>query len=79
MIRPSKGTVETLLSDIGGAASGNQSFDLWVPNDLTLRGRPACTDIAMTIVLDKVRTMGFEPDGFVQTKNGRVYKYKAKI
>jgi hypothetical protein len=77
MNKPSNSTVESLLSQIDGLASNSdQTFELWVPRNLTLRGQPARGDVAMAIVLDKILGKGYEPDGFDEDEGGRTYKYK---
>jgi hypothetical protein len=77
MSRSSQGTVEGLISELAGIApAGSQSFELWVPQELTLRGKPAPLDAAMAIVLDKILGMGYTVDGFTAAEGGRVYRYK---
>jgi hypothetical protein len=77
MSRSSQGTVEGLLSELDSITPPcSQSFELWVPQELTLRGKPAGLDVAMAIVLDKILGMGFQPDGFSEAEGGRVYRYK---
>ena len=76
MSRASQGTVEGLLSAIGETSSARRTFDLWVPQQLTLRGQPAPPDIAMAVVLDKILSMGYEPDGFIEAEGGRTYRFK---
>ena len=77
MSRSSQSSVEGLISELGGIASpGSQSFELWVPQELTLRGKPVRLDVAMAIVLDKILGMGFTVDGFTAAEGGRLYRYK---
>jgi hypothetical protein len=77
MSRPSQGTVESLISELGGIVPvGSQSFELWVPQQLTLRGQPVRADVAGAVILDKILGMGFQPDGFSEAEGGRVYRYK---
>ncbi len=77
MSNPSHSTVEELLSQLDSITAGlNQRFELWVPEHLTLRGQPARSDVAMAIILDKILSKGYEPDGFVEAVGGRTYKYK---
>lgn len=77
MDRPSQSTVESVLSQLDTIPTAHgQSFELWIPQHLTLRGQPAPADVAMAIILDKILGLGFEPDGFSETDGGRVYRYK---
>lgn len=72
MSRPSQGTVEDLIAALGSVApAGIQNFELWIPRELTLRGKPTSLDMAMAIVLDKILGMGFTAE-----KDGRIYRYK---
>ena len=78
MSRPSQGTVESVISELGSIApAGSQSFELWIPQQLTLRGQPVRADVAGAVILDKILSMGFMPDGFSEAEGGRVYRYKA--
>ena len=68
-------SVEAVVSQLD-AISTEQSFELWIPQHLTLRGQAARTDVAMAIILDKILGMGYEPDGFTEADGGRVYRYR---
>jgi hypothetical protein len=77
MSRSSQGTVEGLIAELGRITpAGTQRFELWVPQELTLRGERARLDVAMSIVLDKILGMGYTVDGFTAAEGGRVYRYK---
>lgn len=74
---PAQGTVEGLISELGSIApGGNQSFQLWVPQELTLRGKPVRWDAVRAILLDKTLAMGFTLDGFTAAEGGTFYKFK---
>ena len=75
MSRPLQMTVEAVLLQLD-SIPGGPSFELWIPQHLTLRGQPARADVAMSIILDKILGMGFAPDGFSEGDGGRVYRYK---
>jgi len=77
MNRPSQGTVEALLSELGTISPVDGRFELWVPQQLTLRGKPTRLDMAMAIVLNQILRQRYEPDGFTQAEGGRLYRYKA--
>ena len=78
MSNPSQGSIEELLSQLDNITTGpRQRFELWVPEHLTLRGQTAHSDVAMAIILDKILSKGYEPDGFAEAAGGRTYKYKA--
>jgi hypothetical protein len=74
MNRPLESTVEAILSQLDGIPIG-PSFELWIPQRLTLRGQPVRADVAMAIIGDRILGMGYMPDGFAQADDGRVYKY----
>jgi hypothetical protein len=74
MDRSSHGTVESLLLELD-SISTEDGFELWVPQNLTLRGQPVRADVAMAILGDKIIGMGFLPDGFAEADGGRSYKY----
>jgi len=76
-VRPSHSTVEELLSQLDSITlQSSPAFELWVPEHLTLRGQPARSDVAMAIVLDKILSKGYRPDGFDEGLGGKAYKYK---
>lgn len=75
MNRPSQSTVEAVLSQLDTIPSG-ASFELWIPQHLTLGGQPARADVAGAVILDKILGMDYEPDGFTEADGGRVYRYK---
>jgi len=77
MSRPSQTTVEAVLSQLDTIPTGeSQPFELWIPQQVTLRGQLAPADVAMAIILDKILGMGYEPDGFAEADGGRVYRYR---
>jgi len=74
----SHSTIEELLRQIDGLTTDpKQAFELWIPQNLTWRGQPARTDVAMAIIGDKILGMGYKPDGFTEAEGGRIYRYKA--
>jgi hypothetical protein len=75
MSRPTQSTVEAVLAQLDEIPSG-QSFELWVPQHLTLRGQVTLPEVAMAIILDKILGMACEPDGFSEADGGRIYRFK---
>jgi hypothetical protein len=57
MSRPLQSTVEAVLSQLDSIPSG-PSFELWIPQHVTLRGQSAPADVAMAVILDKIHGMG---------------------
>jgi hypothetical protein len=52
------------------------TFELWVPERLSLHDQPVALDIAMAIVLDALLNKEMFPDGFIRGDGGRYYKYR---
>jgi hypothetical protein len=73
--RTAQGTVEELVAVVEALPSGSTSLELWVPNQLTLRGKVVAKDIAMAVLLDKVLEHGLFPQGFTPHPAGAVYRY----
>jgi len=73
--RTAQGTVEELVAVVEALPSGSTSLELWVPNELTLRGKVVAKDIAMAVLLDKVLEHGLFPQGFTPHPAGAVYRY----
>ena len=70
------GRVEDLLSQIAGVQDDQTTFELWVPEKLSLHDQPVALDIAMAIALDALLKKEMFPDGFIQGEGGRYYKYR---
>jgi hypothetical protein len=70
------GTVEDLLKQIGSIRDDLTTFELWVPERLSLHDQPVASDIAMAIALDALLNKEMFPDGFIQGDGGRYYKYR---
>lgn len=73
--RTAQGTVEELVAVVEALPSGSTSLELWVPNQLTLRGKVVAKDVAMAVLLDKVLEHGLFPQGFTPHPAGAVYRY----
>lgn len=76
--RVSHATVEQLVAEVEALPSGSTSLELWVPNQLTLRGEVVTKDIAMAVLLDKVLEHGLFPQGVASHPTGAVYRYAAE-
>jgi hypothetical protein len=68
-------TVEQLIAKMEALPPGSVSFELWVPNQLTLRGEVIANDVAMAVLLDKALERGLFPQGAVAHPTGTVYRY----
>ena len=76
MGHPSQGSVESAISELGSVAPPDcQNFELWVPQELTLRGKAVRHDLAMAVILNKILGLGYAVDGFREAEGGRFYKY----
>jgi hypothetical protein len=70
------GRVEDLLKQIGGIRNDQTTFELWVPERLSLNDQPVLLDIAMAIALDALLKKDMFPNGFTRGDGGRYYKYR---
>jgi hypothetical protein len=73
--RPAAGTVEDLIRQVESWAPEASSAELWVPEHLTLDGRPVPQDVGLAIIVDKLLGLSFFPDGFSRGTGGTVYRY----
>jgi len=71
-------TVEQLVAEVEALPPGSTSLELWVPNQLSLRGEVVTKDVAMAVLLDKALERGLFPQGFVSHPTGAVYRYAAE-
>jgi hypothetical protein len=70
------GTVEDLLSQIACIRDDQTTFELWVPQMLSLHDQPVALNVAMAIVGVALLKKEMLPDGFIQGDGGRYYKYR---
>jgi hypothetical protein len=76
MEQQKSGRVEDLLSQIASVQDDQTTFELWVPERLSLHDKPVASDMAMAIVLDALLKKEMFPDGFIQGDGGRYYQYR---
>ena len=69
------GTVEELVARVDALPADAKALELWVPDRLSLKGKPVPQDLAMAIVVDRLLGRGLYPNGFVQGDGGRTYRY----
>jgi hypothetical protein len=72
---PAIGTVEALVAKVEALPPEATTLELFVPQNVTLQGRPVPQDLAMALVVDKLLARGLFPRGFDQRQTGRRYKY----
>jgi hypothetical protein len=75
----SSSSVEQLLAAIEAIPAGQDSFQMWVPSQLTLRDEAVLSDLAMGFLLDRIVGKGLYPRGFEEGDGGRLYKYSASL
>ncbi len=75
----SSSSVEQLLAAIEAIPAGQDSFQMWVPSQLTLRDEAVLSELAMGFLLDRIVGKGLYPSGFEQGDGGRLYKYSASL
>jgi hypothetical protein len=68
--------IESVLREIDSLPEPADTVSLKVPDKLSLRGSSVPADIALSIVVDRLLTRGYEPDGFEAIEDGRIYRCK---
>ena len=58
------------------AALGGETFDIWIPESLTLAGRTIPADTAIFIMVERAREVGYGPDSVVEGEGGGVYRFR---
>jgi hypothetical protein len=71
--------IESVLREIDSLPEAADTVSLKVPDKLSLRGNSVPSDIALSIVVDRLLTRGYEPDGFESFEGGRVYRCKPVV
>lgn len=72
-------TVEELLARVDAIPAGQESFQILIPGQLTLRNEAVVSDLAMGFVLDRIIGKGLYPSGYEEVDGGRLYKYAADL
>jgi hypothetical protein len=75
----SSSTVEELLARVDAIPAGQDSFQIWVPSQLTLHNEAVVADLAMGFLLDRIIGKGLYPRGFEEGDGGRLYKYATDL
>jgi hypothetical protein len=75
--RDTSGTVEDLLSEIDRVSAAKpDNFEILVPLRLSFKGKPVPKDVGMAILVDRILSHGYLPDGLSEISSGTVYRYK---
>jgi hypothetical protein len=74
-------TVESLVKHIASLPHADDTdapkvLELQIPNQLVSHGQVVRQDIGMSIILDAILGKGYEPDGFTEQDDARIYRYK---
>jgi hypothetical protein len=75
----SSSSVEHLLATIDAIPAGQESFQMWVPSQLTLQDEAVLSELAMGFLLDRIVGKGLYPRGFEEGDGGRLYKYATTL
>jgi hypothetical protein len=71
-------TLEQIQIDLDAlAAIGEETFDIWIPESLTLGGREIPADTAIFIMVERAREVGYRPDSVVEGEGGGVFRFRA--
>jgi hypothetical protein len=71
--------IESVLREIDSlpdAAVATATVTLKVPDRLSLQGNSVPSDIALSILADRLLTKGYEPDGFEAIEDGQLVRCK---
>lgn len=75
---PQSPTLETIQVDLDRlAASGEPTFEIWIPEDLTSNGKPVPGEIAIIIMVERAKEVGYLPDSVIEVEGGGIYRFKA--
>jgi hypothetical protein len=77
MDQPLQTTLEAIQIELDRIAeSGFETFDIWIPEDLTLNGNPIPGEIAMFIMVERAKEVGYRPDSVIEVEGGGVYTFR---
>jgi hypothetical protein len=64
------------MTSIGSITNGQTSFQIFVPTKLSQGGGPTSRDVAIALIIGKVREHGLYPAGFQKQSGGRLYTFE---
>jgi hypothetical protein len=68
--------IESVLREIDSLPEARDTVTLKVPDQLSLRGNSVPQDIALSILVDRLLTKGYEPDSIEAGDEGRIFHCK---
>jgi hypothetical protein len=68
--------IESVLREIDSLPEATGAVSLKVPDQLSLRGNSVPQDIALSILVDRLLTRGYEPEEFEAVEGGRIVRCK---
>jgi len=68
--------IESVLREIDALPEATGTVSIKVPDKLSLRGNSVPRDIALSILVDRLLTKGYEPDGFEAIEDALIYRCK---
>ena len=74
----SQNSVEAVVSQLATLTAKGESFEFFIPELLTLGGYAVPEAMAKAVIVARVLSMGYEPDGFTQAQGGRVFRFRPK-
>lgn len=77
--QPSPGSVEEIVSQIATLASQGQSFQLFIPEALTLGGHAVPEPMAKVIIVEKALSLGYRPEDPTPRDGGRVFTFRLRL
>ena len=78
MTHPQHSTLEKIQVDLDLLAeAGEEVFEIWIPESLTLAGKHIPAELAMFIMVERAKEVGYRPDSVVEAEGGGVYRFRA--
>ncbi|HEX3528618.1 MAG TPA: hypothetical protein VH988_16255 [Thermoanaerobaculia bacterium] len=68
--------IESVLREIDSLPEAKTTVTLKVPDRLSLQGNSVPSDIALSILADRLLAKGYEPDGVEVTEDGQLVRCK---
>jgi hypothetical protein len=68
--------IESVLREIDSLPEALGAVTVEVPDQLSLRGNSVPQDIALSIVVDRLLTRGYEPDSIEASDGVRIFRCK---
>jgi hypothetical protein len=75
---PPPSSVEEIVSQLATMTAQGRSFELFIPESLTLGGHAVPEPMTKALIVARALRMGYEPSDATPAKGGRVFTFRPR-